>query len=82
MSTIDEHLATLEMCNANSEHDMFCSEAYLMMQVHWADLIVERSSDVMSTARATVEQRIREQLGERAEQFINKWREARAKETA
>jgi len=80
MSTIDEHLATLEMLKANGENDGFYSEAYLFMQVHWAELIAERAPGAMSAARETIEQRIHDQLGAGAEQFIRKWHEVRAKE--
>ena len=79
MSTIDEHLAMLEMYKANGEHDLFYTEAHLFTQVHWKEMVAERAPESMSDARATIEARLREQHGERAEQFIQKWREAQSK---
>lgn len=78
MSTVAEHLATLEMYAANGEWELFNNEQYLFVQVHWKEMIGERPSKEMDDARASIEARFREQHGDKVEAYIDKWRIDRA----
>jgi hypothetical protein len=78
MSTISEHLAALEMYAANEAWDLFHSEQYLFVQVHFKEMIGERDASEMQHAREDMEKRLREQNGAKAEAFIEKWAAAQS----
>lgn len=77
MSTVAQHLAVMEMYRSLGRvgDDSFYNESYLLTQTHLKDMIALIPDTEMQLARAEIEQRCREQHGEKAEVWISKWKE-------
>jgi hypothetical protein len=81
MSTIAEHLAEIEMLHANRTEGVsgaMVQAAYMFVIVHYAEMIEERSAAEMAKARETIENRLREQHPDKADEHIENWRIFRA----
>lgn len=78
MSTIAEHLATLEMYRSMGRRgdDFFYQEAYMFTQVHWKELIGLIEPAEFTAAREQVESRMRDQHPQQAEEILAKWKDA------
>ncbi len=81
MSTIAEHLATMEMYHANNKDHLFYEEMVLLIRTHWKELIDLQGDSAMEEARTTVELVIHKYHGEKSEKFIQKWHAAIAAST-
>ncbi|MGH6628022.1 MAG: hypothetical protein ACRECD_16035 [Burkholderiaceae bacterium] len=68
-----EHLAMMEMYKAIGNDQLFHSEAYLLTQVHWEEMIAERGTEEMDLARAAIKTRLIQQHESKADSFIARW---------